>query len=121
MVTRLRPPPWSRASSPSIPGLSLASPWRCLGKLPPDLVLAAAAKVGIAGLALSSLNWADIYRTYCADVPGAVDVLNQILAAYRAAQGFIACAPTLPMPDLETTPVGPVALLGRRLRDQAGL
>ncbi len=105
-------------------GHHLANAGRRLGELASDLVLAdvpylplaAAAKVGIAGLALSSLNWADIYRAYCADAPGAKDVLDQILAAYRAAQGFITCAPALPMPDLETIPVGPVARLGQNRR-----
>ncbi len=43
-------------------------------------------------------------------------MLEQILAAYRAAQGFMACAPALPMPDLDTTPVGPIARLGENRR-----
>ncbi len=102
----------------------LARAGRRLGELTPDLVLAdvpylplaAAAKIGVAGLALSSLNWADIYRAYCADAPGAAALRGEILAAYRAAQGFIVCAPALPMPDLDTTPVGPIARLGRNRR-----
>lgn len=102
----------------------LARAGRRLGELACDLVLAdvpylplaAAARVGVAGMALSSLNWADIYRAYCADAPGAGEVLGQILAAYRAAEGFIACAPALAMPDLDTRPVGPIARLGRNRR-----
>ena len=102
----------------------LARAARRLGELACDLVLAdvpylplaAAAKLGVAGVALSSLNWADIYRAYCAQTPGAGAVLDQILAAYRAAQSFIACAPALPMPDLDTIPVGPIARLGENRR-----
>jgi hypothetical protein len=97
---------------------------RRLGELTPDLVLAnvpylplaGAARAGIASLALSSPNWADIYRAYCAEASGADEVLDQTLEAYRSAQAFLACAPALAMPDIETQAIGPIAWLGENRR-----
>lgn len=94
-----------------------------LHSLAPDLVLsniaylplAAAARLGVPAFALCSLNWADMYRHYCADAPEAAVVHAQILAAYRSAQAFLQPAPHMPMPDLPNRrAIGPVATLARR-------
>lgn len=108
-------------------GDQVAREARALQELAPDLilsnvpyrVLAAAARAGIPAVALSSLNWAAIYRHYCTHLPGADIVHAQILEAYRAAQCFLRIEPALPMPDLEhCRAVGPIAALGRRRRDE---
>ena len=79
-----------------------------LQKIAPDLVLsnvsylalAAAGYAKIPALAMSSLNWADIFRHYCADVPGAEQIHSQMLSAYNSAQYFIRLQPGMPMRDL---------------------
>lgn len=95
-----------------------------LAELAPDLLvadvpylpLAAAARLGQQAIALSSLNWADIYRAYCGERPEAPRILDQMLSAYGAAQAFLTPEPCLPMADLDTTVVGPVARLGGNRR-----
>lgn len=75
--------------------------------------LAGAARAGLPAVALSSLNWADIYRTYCLGFPGAAAVHGQMLDAYRGARMFLQIEPHLPMTDLPNRrSVGPVARLG---------
>jgi len=79
----------------------------------PYLTLASAARAGICAVALSSLNWADIYGHYCGARPEAPAIHAQILAAYNSAVCFLQCAPAMPMPDLSNrVPIGPVAARG---------
>lgn len=79
------------------------------------LPLAAAARLGVPAVALCSLNWADMYRHYCGDAPGAAAIHAQILAAYRSAQLFLQPAPHMPMTDLPNRcAIGPVATLARQ-------
>lgn len=94
-----------------------------LRALAPDLVLtnvaylplAAATRIGVPAFALCSLNWADIYRHYCADAPEAAAIHAQILAAYRQAQLFLQPAPHMPMTDLPNRrTIGPVATLAHQ-------
>ena len=96
-----------------------------LAALGPDLLLsdvgyaglAGAAAAGIPAVAMSSLNWADLYACYCGDRPEAPRVHGEILAAYRSARLFLQLAPHLPMTDLPNRrPVGPVAGRGRDRR-----
>lgn len=84
----------------------------------PYLPLAGAAMAGIPAVALSSLNWADIYHHYFASRPEAPEIHSQILAAYRDADCFLQPEPSMPMEGLpRRRPIGTVAQLGvdRRL------
>lgn len=79
----------------------------------PYLTLAGAARAGIPAVALSSLNWADIYGHYCGTRPEAPAIHAQMLAAYNGAACFLQCAPAMPMPELTNrVPIGPVAARG---------
>jgi hypothetical protein len=81
------------------------------------LPLAAAAQAGIAGVAMCSLNWADIARAYLADLPGMTQILAQVHAAYAAADLFLQPLPAMPMEDLpRRRPIAPIAALGRNRR-----
>ncbi len=92
-----------------------------LAALAPDLLLsnvaysslAGAAAAGIPALAMSSLNWADIYLCYCRHRPEAARIHGEIVAAYAGARLFVQLTPHLPMTDLPNRhPVGPVAPQG---------
>lgn len=92
-----------------------------LRKMAPDLVLsnvsyltlAAAKQAGLTALGMSSLNWADIFWHYCAEIPGAEQVLAQMLRAYNSAKHFIRLQPGMPMPDLHNLlEIGTVARKG---------
>lgn len=83
----------------------------------PYLPLAAAARLGIPAMALSSLNWADVLRAYARDVPDLEALLAPMRAAYNSAALFLQPAPSMAMPDLTNTrPIGPIAALGRQRR-----
>ncbi len=85
----------------------------------PYRILAAAAQADIPALALCSLNWADIYRHFCGDQPGATAILDEILAAYRSARAVLQPAPSMPMADLDNRiAIGPVARLGEDRRGE---
>jgi hypothetical protein len=76
--------------------------------------LAAAARAGLPSAAMSSLNWADIYRHYCADEDGADEIHRQIRESYGHADCFLALRPGLPMSDFANrVNIGPVAMTGR--------
>ncbi len=90
------------------------------------LPLAAAARAGIPGVAMCSLNWVDIAGAYLAEQPGMATVLEQLAAAYRSARAFLRVLPAMPMDWLEKREaVPPIAALGvdRRaeLRARVGL
>ena len=83
----------------------------------PYLPLAAAARAGIPAVALSSLNWADMYQHYCGEHPEAADIHAQILAAYNSAAGFLRLTPGMPMNNLSRRHIiGPVARVGKERR-----
>ncbi|MBI3773581.1 MAG: hypothetical protein HY272_12895 [Gammaproteobacteria bacterium] len=94
-------------------------------EIKPDLVLsniaylplAAARHAGIPAVAYCCLNWADIFNYYLGQEPGATTIHDQILAAYASARAFLRPEPAMPMPDLETRAIGPVARIGRNQRD----
>lgn len=86
--------------------------------LAPDLVLsnisyvavAAARRAGIPAMALSCLNWWEIYRHYCGDRPEAPAILSQIAEAYAAARVVLRAEPAMPMlPTGNRRTIGPVA------------
>ncbi|HSD60272.1 MAG TPA: hypothetical protein VLC55_05400 [Burkholderiales bacterium] len=92
----------------------------------PYLPLAAAVQAGVPAVAMSSLNWADIFRGTLGAGPGAADIHAQILAAYHGARTFLRLTPSMPMEDLgNAVAVGPVATLRRprraELRRRLGL
>lgn len=103
-----------------------------LADLGPDLVLtdvaylplAGAARAGIPAIAMSSLNWADLFAHYFAGMDWAAPIQAEIDAAYAAAEFFLSLTPAMPMPSLpRLRTVGPVAALGRDRRGElrAGL
>lgn len=85
------------------------------------LPLAAAARLGIAACAMSSLDWSDLFAHAFGSEPWAEPIHAQIRAAYAGARCFIELTPAMPMPDLPNRRrVGPVAHLGQRRRRELG-
>jgi hypothetical protein len=85
----------------------------------PHLVLAGAQLAKIPALAMSSLNWADIYQAYLGQRPEAPRILGQMRQAYAGAEQFLKLSPGLPMMDLpHARHLGPSARRGRNLRSQ---
>jgi hypothetical protein len=71
--------------------------------------LAAAARAGIPGVALCSLDWAGVFDHYLGDEPGAAAIHEQILAAYGDAAVFLQPEPHMPMTYLANRrPIGPI-------------
>lgn len=90
------------------------------------LPLAAAARVGIPGVALCSLNWVDIAAAYLDGQAGMDAVLEQMRAAYRSARAFLRATPAMPMDWLENREtLPPIAARGQaratELRARLGL
>jgi hypothetical protein len=65
------------------------------------LPLAAAARAGIPGLALCSLNWRDIAGAYLADADGMGGILQTMTDAYRSARCFLRPTPAMAMAWLD--------------------
>ncbi|ARJ65544.1 hypothetical protein WV31_07690 [Magnetospirillum sp. ME-1] len=85
----------------------------------PFVTLAAAARAGIAAVALSSLNWADIYRHYLGDRPQADAVWAMMRDSYNSARAFLRVTPSMDMPSLDNVvDIGTVARRGRNRRDE---
>lgn len=98
---------------------------RVMRELKPDLLLAnvpylslAAAHVaGVRALAMCCLNWADIYRHYCAEDAASQTIHGQMLEAYQSAECFLKVQPAMEMPALRNTrSIQPIARIGRALR-----
>lgn len=84
----------------------------------PYVPLLAAARTAVPALAMCSLNWADIYGRLCGGMPGAREVHADMLAAYRAANVFIALEPCMDMVELgNLRRVGPIAAVGHDVRE----
>lgn len=84
----------------------------------PYLSLDAAGLLGVPAIALCSLNWADIFDTYCGHFSGARQIHTEILNAYAQADLFLQATPSMPMQNLSNTlPIAPIALKGSK---QAG-
>ena len=89
-----------------------------LRKLLPDILvtdityssLAAANRIGLPAIGISSLNWADIYEAYCGDRAEAPGIVEHILAAYNSANAFLQLTPHLPMSRITNRQsIGPTA------------
>ena len=107
---------------------------RELAQLQPDLLFAnvpylsleAAGECGVPAVALCSLNWADVFHTYCGDLPGAGKIREEILHAYAQAHVFLQPTPSMDMhPILHTQAIAPIAARGtpqrELLREKAAL
>lgn len=83
------------------------------------LSLAAANRVGIPCAAMSSLNWADIFRHYCGAISGTHHITTQMQVAYNNADAFLCLTPGMPMEELyHRQVIGPVADVGQHRRDE---
>lgn len=81
------------------------------------LDIAAAHRAGIPVVAVSPLNWADLYHYYAPKTPRCAAVFEQMVEAYNRAKVFLAPEPCMPMPYLNNVEViPPVAQLGRDRR-----
>jgi hypothetical protein len=89
----------------------------------PYVTLAAAGHLGLPAIALSSLNWFDMYQAYLGERPEAGGILERILEAHAAAPKFLKPTPCLPMDQLqgvtELIELGPSARIG--MKDPDGL
>ncbi|MDR3439453.1 hypothetical protein [Telmatospirillum sp.] len=83
----------------------------------PYVALLAAKQAGIPTIAMSCLNWADIYGYYFGGRPEGPAIEAEMLDAYRSASVFLRPAPSMPMPRLTNTrSIGPIAPRGRGCR-----
>ncbi len=81
----------------------------------PYLTLAAAHRAGIPGVALCSLNWADILEHYLNNREPSL--IETIRSSYESAQYFLKPAPSMHMPGLTNTlAIGPVCTPGTKKR-----
>jgi hypothetical protein len=77
----------------------------------PYLTLATAHHAGIPGVALCSLNWADILEHYLGNKE--IALIETIRSSYQSAQYFLQPAPSMKMPLLNNTrAIGPVCTPG---------
>ncbi len=84
----------------------------------PYLSLAAASRAGVPAVAMSSLNWADIFLGTLGHLPQASAIHGEILAAYHGAAHFLRLTPGMAMGDLpHLRIVGPVARIAGPRRD----
>lgn len=98
-----------------------------LQQINPDLVvsniayvsLEAAHRLNIPSIAMSSLNWADIFEAYCNDFSGAESIIEQMRQSYDKASTFVQFTPCPPMNWLNNkSPVSPITRLGNRKRQE---
>lgn len=82
------------------------------------LPLAAAKQLGLPSIAYCCLNWAEIFHHYYANQASANHIYEQMLDAYASANCFIRPEPAMPMAELNTQLVGPIATQGKNRRTQ---
>lgn len=86
-----------------------------------EMPLAAGQALGMPTIAMSSLNWADMARTYFADQPGSADVLGRLVEIYDSTTCALRLSPGMPMRGQEEKilpPVGAISTLSRPALDQ---
>jgi len=83
----------------------------------PYLSLAAARAADVRAVGMCCLNWADIYKHYCAEDAAFPEIHEQMLDAYRSAECFLKVQPAMEMPGFTNTrSIAPIARVGRALR-----
>jgi len=83
----------------------------------PYLSLAAAHAAGVRAAGMCSLNWADIYRHYCADDVASKSIYGQMLEAYLNAEYFLKVQPAMDMPEFSNArSIAPIARTGQPQR-----
>ena len=104
---------------------TLSEQTQLLETLKPDLLFAdipyisldAVHLLGIPSIALCSLNWADIFYSYCKHQPKSDIIYKQILAAYNKANSFLQPMPSMDMPEVTNCKaIGPISQHGNRHR-----
>lgn len=68
------------------------------------LLLAAAREAGLPSLAMSSLNWLDMFNRYCSEFERSDEIFAQIRDSYSTSV-FCRLTPGMPMPGLKTVPI----------------
>ncbi|MDA8230128.1 MAG: hypothetical protein M0006_02195 [Magnetospirillum sp.] len=115
---------WPGAVEREAGRLAAARPDLVLANIP-YVTIAAAARVGVPVVALSSLNWAGIYAHYFGDRPEAGRIAGQMRAAYAQAAVFLRCLPAMDMDLPNLLDIGTVARRGadrrRELRTALGV
>ena len=105
----------------------VAAEVNALQTLKPDLLLAnvpyvslsAAHQLGIPSIAFCSLNWADIFESYCGQFSGAAQIIREIRAAYNSARYFLMATPHMPMPNFQNAlAIPPIAYTGSNRADR---
>ena len=85
----------------------------------PYVTIAAAALAGIPVVALSSLQWVDVYRHYLGHLPEAAEIARQMADAYNSAEAFLRVTPAMEMPSITNViDIGTVAGRGSDRRDE---
>ncbi|MGA8262134.1 MAG: hypothetical protein WB783_18165 [Arenicellales bacterium] len=81
------------------------------------LNIAAADLAGVPAIALSPLNWADLYRYFTPHTPGCAAVFDRMIDAYSRCDAYLAPEPCMPMPHIQKVEIiPPVAQTGRNHR-----
>lgn len=80
----------------------------------PYVTIAAAVRAGIPVVAMSSLQWADMYRHYLGGRPESERIAGQMAEAYNQAEAFLRVTPAMDMPSLSRIiEIGPVGSRGK--------
>lgn len=92
-----------------------------LRDIEPDLIvsnidylsLAAAQVAGIPAVALCCMNWADMFRSFCAKAPHFHEIERLLLQAYSGSSLFLQPQPHMSMADIDVRrSIGPIARVG---------
>lgn len=109
---------WPERVSAAASSLAALKPTLLLSNVP-YLSLAAAGQAKIPAVAFSAVNWADVFRHYCIELPGAKKIFEQMVEAYACADIFLQPVPGMPMPSIQRHQlVGPVASIGRKRKGE---
>jgi len=116
---------WPEAIKLAASKLSALKPTLVLSNIS-YLSLAAAHRCDIPSVAMSSVNWADVFYLYCGEYPGSQEIVAQMTEAYAAAELFLQPGPVMPMQRITNARrIGPIALVGAdrkiELRDHLGV
>ena len=82
-----------------------------------DIPLAAAQTLGIPGIAMSSLNWADTARFYFEALPGSTATLNRLTEIYDNAPLALRLSPGMPMRGQQEIMLPPVGASSAHSRE----